>query len=53
MGMETLVHFHLGDARDCCARFEPTVHVEPNVPITLTVDMNNMHLLDEATGKVL
>ena len=53
MGMETMVHFHLGDARDCCARFEPTVHVEPNVPITLTVDMNNMHLLDEATGKVL
>jgi multiple sugar transport system ATP-binding protein len=53
MGMETMVHFHLGDARDCCARFEPTVHVEPNVPTTLTVDMNNMHLLDEATGKVL
>ena len=53
MGMETLVHFHLGDARDCCARFEPTVQVQHNVPITLTVDMNNMHLLDDATGRVL
>ncbi|MBS7790231.1 sn-glycerol-3-phosphate ABC transporter ATP-binding protein UgpC [Roseococcus sp. SDR] len=53
MGMETMVHFHLGDARDCCARFEPTVQVAPDVPTTLTVDMNNMHLLDEATGKVL
>ena len=53
MGMETLVHFHLGEARDCCARIEPTVHAAPGVPLMLTVDMNNMHLLDAATGRVL
>ena len=53
MGMETLVHFHLGEARDCCARLEPTVPVEPNVPVTLTADMNNMHLLDAQSGRVL
>jgi multiple sugar transport system ATP-binding protein len=53
MGMETLVHFHLGEARDCCARIEPTVHAAPGEPIMLTVDMNNMHLLDAATGRVL
>ena len=53
MGMETLVHFHLGEARDCCARIEPTVHAAPNEPLMLTADMNNMHLLDAATGRVL
>jgi multiple sugar transport system ATP-binding protein len=53
MGMETLVHFHLGEARDCCARIEPTVHAAPGEPILLTADMNNMHLLDAATGRVL
>jgi multiple sugar transport system ATP-binding protein len=53
MGMETLVHFHLGEARDCCAKLEPTVPVEPNVPVTLTADMNNMHLLDAQSGRVL
>ena len=53
MGMETLVHFHLGEARDCCARIEPTVHAAPGEPIMLTADMNNMHLLDAASGRVL
>ena len=53
MGMETLAHFHLGEARDCCARLEPTVAAEPNVPLVLTADMNNMHLLDARTGRVL
>ncbi len=53
MGMETLVHFHMDGVRDCCARFEPTVEVHPQRPITLTADMNNMHLLDAETGRVL
>ena len=53
MGMVTLVHFHLGEARDCCARIEPTVYAAPGEPIMLTADMNNMHLLDAATGRVL
>jgi multiple sugar transport system ATP-binding protein len=53
MGMETLAHFHLGEARDCCARLEPTVAAEPNQPLVLTADMNNMHLLDARSGRVL
>ncbi len=53
MGMETLVHFHLGSARDCCARIEPTVYAAPGEKLMLTADMNNMHLLDAATGRVL
>ncbi|MFL1464021.1 ABC transporter ATP-binding protein [Roseococcus sp. DSY-14] len=53
MGMETLVHFHLGAARDLCARLDPTVPAAPGAPLRLTADLSNMHLLDPASGRVL
>ncbi len=53
MGMETLVHFHMGPVRDICARIDPTISAAPGVPLTLTADMSNMHLLDVETGRVL
>ncbi len=53
MGMETLVHFHFGDARDFCAKIDPTAHAAPGERLVLTADMSNMHLLDAATGRVL
>ena len=53
MGMETLVHFHFGEARDVCAKIDPTAYAAPGERLVLTADMNNMHLLDAATGRVL
>ena len=53
MGMETLVHFHFGEARDICARIDPTAYAAPGERLVLTADMNNMHLLDAQTGRVL
>jgi multiple sugar transport system ATP-binding protein len=53
MGMETLVHFHLENTRDLCARLDPTVEAAPGTPITLTADLANMHLLDPESGRVL
>jgi multiple sugar transport system ATP-binding protein len=53
MGMETLVHFHLGPARDLCARLDPTVPAEPGRAMQLTADLSNMHLLDPESGRVL
>jgi len=52
MGMETLVHFHMGDA-PICARIDPTVPAEPGRPMPMAADMSNMHLLDPASGRVL
>ncbi|UFN48349.1 sn-glycerol-3-phosphate ABC transporter ATP-binding protein UgpC [Roseomonas sp. OT10] len=52
MGMETLVHFRMADA-EVCARVEPTAPAAPGVPLSMAADMNNMHLLDPASGRVL
>jgi multiple sugar transport system ATP-binding protein len=53
MGMETLVHFHMGEARDLCARIDPTLSASPGTPLRLTADMAHMHLLDPESGKVV
>ena len=52
MGMETMVHFFIG-AEPVCARVAPETECHPEQMLPLTADMNNMHLMDGDTGKVV
>jgi multiple sugar transport system ATP-binding protein len=52
MGMETMVHFFLG-GDPICARVAPETECHPEQILALTADMNNMHLMDGDTGKVV
>ena len=52
MGMETLVHFFI-DGIAMCARVDPLTVARPNEILPLAVDMNNMHLIDDQTNKLV
>jgi multiple sugar transport system ATP-binding protein len=52
MGMETMVHFFI-DGAPVCARVDPATRAEPGEMLPLTADMNQMHLMDGGTGKVV
>jgi len=52
MGMETMVHFKIGKD-ELTARIDPAVHAAPNEVLPLAVDMNQMHLIDPASGRVV
>ncbi len=52
MGMETMVHFFL-DGTPVCARVDPGTHAVPNEMLPLTADMNNMHLIEADSGRVV
>jgi len=52
MGMETLVYFVL-DGTPVCGRVNPNAGAKDGAPMRLAMDLNNMHLLNEATGAVL
>jgi len=52
MGMETLVHFFI-DGVAVCARVDPLTPARPNENLELSADMNNMHLIDDQTHKVV
>jgi multiple sugar transport system ATP-binding protein len=52
MGMETLIYF-LIEGEEICGRVNPNAGARDGAPLRLAVDLNNMHLLDEATGVVL
>jgi multiple sugar transport system ATP-binding protein len=52
MGMETMVHFFLG-TDPICARVAPETEAHPEQVLALTADMNNMHLMDADTGRVV
>jgi multiple sugar transport system ATP-binding protein len=52
MGMETLVYFGL-DGAPVCGRVNPNSGARDGAPMRLAMDLNNMHLLNEATGVVL
>ncbi|MBO1074013.1 ABC transporter ATP-binding protein [Roseomonas marmotae] len=52
MGMETLVHFRM-DGAEVCGRVDPTAPAAPGLPLPMAADLNNMHLLDPQTGRVL
>jgi multiple sugar transport system ATP-binding protein len=52
MGMETLVYFTL-DGTPICGRVNPNAGAKDGAPMRLAMDLNNMHLLNEATGLIL
>ncbi len=52
MGMETMVHFAIG-GEAFCARCAPMTDAAPGTPLMLTADMNQMHLMDPVSGRVV
>jgi multiple sugar transport system ATP-binding protein len=52
MGMETLVHFFI-NGEPVCARVDPSTPAAPNEILTLAADLNNMHLIEPESGKVV
>jgi multiple sugar transport system ATP-binding protein len=52
MGMETMVHFFVGHD-PVCARVDPATHAEPGEMLPLTADLNQMHLMEPDTGRVV
>ena len=52
MGMETMVHFFDGGA-PVCARVDPATSCVPGQMMTLAADMNQMHLIENESGRVI
>jgi multiple sugar transport system ATP-binding protein len=52
MGMETLVHFFMG-ADAATARVDPATPASPNIVLPLAANMNQMHLIDTESGRVV
>ena len=52
MGMETLVHFQLA-GQPMTARVAPETPARPGEVLPLAADLNQMHLIDDASGKVV
>ncbi|MDP9096848.1 MAG: sn-glycerol-3-phosphate ABC transporter ATP-binding protein UgpC [Pseudomonadota bacterium] len=52
MGMETLIHFFMGTTY-AVARISPDTVAQSGQTLHLHADMNNMHLIDPASGKVV
>ncbi len=50
--METLVYFPLNGSQ-VCGRVDPNAGAKDGAPLKLAADLNNMHLIDEATGRVI
>jgi multiple sugar transport system ATP-binding protein len=52
MGMETLVHFFI-DGAPVCARVDPATRAEPGQKLPLAADLNQMHLIEPESGRVV
>jgi multiple sugar transport system ATP-binding protein len=52
MGMETMVHFFI-KGEPVCARVDPLTVATPGQTVKFAADMNNMHLIDNDTHKVI
>jgi multiple sugar transport system ATP-binding protein len=52
MGMETMIYFIMEGA-EICGRVNPNADARAGAPMRLAIDLNNMHLLNEATGAVI
>jgi multiple sugar transport system ATP-binding protein len=50
--METLVYFLVGGT-ELCARIDPNTNAQPGGRLKLVADLNHMHLIDDASGRVL
>jgi multiple sugar transport system ATP-binding protein len=52
MGMETIVHFFVEGA-PAAARLDPLVPAVPGQPLALAADMDQMHLIEPESGRVV
>ena len=52
MGMETMVYFDVGGT-PVCARVDPATHAVPGENLPLAVDLNQMHLIEPSSGRVV
>ena len=52
MGMETLVYFPVNGTQ-VCGRVNPNAGARDGAPLRLAANLNNMHLIDEASGQVI
>ncbi len=52
MGMETLIYFKIGET-DVCGRVNPSAVARVGDAFRFAADLNNMHLIDPATGLVI
>lgn len=52
LGLEVLVYFALAGA-SYCARLDSRTQAAPGQPLSLMADMNEMHLVDPDTGRVV
>jgi multiple sugar transport system ATP-binding protein len=52
MGMETLVYFPVNGTQ-VCGRVNPNAGARDGAPLRLAANLNNMHLIDEASGRVI
>jgi multiple sugar transport system ATP-binding protein len=50
--METLVHFFI-DGQPVCARVDPSAPAAPEQVLPLAADLNNMHLIDNDSARVV
>jgi multiple sugar transport system ATP-binding protein len=52
MGMETLIHFFIGNEA-VCARVDPATPARHGEILPLAADLNQMHLIDTESGRVV
>jgi multiple sugar transport system ATP-binding protein len=52
MGMETMIHFRI-NGTDVCGRVSPNAGARDGQGMKLMADLNNMHLIDGESGRVL
>ncbi len=52
MGMETMIHFFV-EGQPVTARIDPSVPAAPGEALQLAADMNQMHLIENDTGRVV
>ena len=52
MGMETLVYFTV-NGTEVCGRVNPNAGAQDGGRMKLVADLNNVHLIDDESGKVL
>jgi multiple sugar transport system ATP-binding protein len=52
MGMETMVHFLIGETL-VCGRTDPSASAAAGKVLPLSIDLNHMHLIENETGRVV
>jgi multiple sugar transport system ATP-binding protein len=52
MGMETLIHFFIGN-QPICARVDPSTFARHGEMLPLAADLNQMHLIDNESSRVV